>query len=181
MKNTTDRAAVRVSGIEAQLNDLLLDGRKSLPHGANGRASLAPPEKVAQTRKNVRQGLCCPFRHLLDISTADVTDGVPLSEVLAPYHRMIAYLESRAAEQRLAHRDRPVAVLTPRVQKEMGDLSLAMLRQANSPASVEAMEAVIREANDLPPVLDEMTRTFGLHVVRASTRPTRRPNVEVMR
>ena len=176
MRTTTAGPAAYRGGIDQTLHDLLLDGRKSLPHGLNGHPK-APPERVASLRKNIRQGLSCPFRQLVEVSTTDITDGVPLSEVLAPYHRMIAFLESYAAERYVA-KERPVAVLTPRVQKEMGELSLAMLRQANSPESVEAMEAVIREANDLPPVVAELTRTVGLHVVRASQRPARRLTLE---
>jgi hypothetical protein len=180
MTSTTDRAAVTATHIEQQLTDLLLSGRDSLPHGANGHPK-APPAAVASTRKLLRQGLRVPFRHLVQVSTADLSDGVPLSEVLAPYHRMIAYLESRAAEQYLARREKPVAVLMQRTQKEAGDLSLAMLRLAHSPASVDAMDAVIREAADLPPVVNELRAACHLSVVRTSTAPTRRPTMELSR
>lgn len=169
MESTTERAAVR--GIEHQLNDLLLGGRNSLPRGLNGRSEVAPPPRVAQTRKHIRQGLSCPFRHLLDVSSADVADGVPLSEVLAPYHRMIAYLEHLAADQHIA-RERPVPVLLLKAQKEIGEYELAALRLANSPESVAAAEAVIREAADIPPVVSDLSRACHLEVVRCSTRPT---------
>lgn len=179
METTTERATVGAD-IETKLNDLLLDGRKnSLPNGPNGHPK-APPPKVASTRKMIRQGLCCPFRHLLEVNDADIDDNVPLSEVNAPYYRIIARNEARAAERHLA-RGVPVPVLMPRAQKEMGDLSLAMLRLANSPESVEAAEAVIREAADVSPVVDDLARTVGLHVVRASTRPVRRLTLESAR
>lgn len=179
MGTTVQGRTVQGCGIEAQLNTLLLGGRASLPHTANYRP-IAPPPRVAQVRKLIVQGLCCPFRHLTAISTTDLDDGVPLSEVLAPYHRMIAYLESRAADRHVALRERPVPVLMQRTQKEAGELSLAMLRLANSPESAEAAEAVIREAADLPPVVSELQRACHLEVVRASTstRPARRLSLE---
>lgn len=181
METTTDRSAVG-RGDEAQLIDLLLNGRTALSNGPNGRPK-APPQKVASTRKMIRQGLCCPFRHLLEVNDADIDDDVPLSEVNAPYYRIIARNEARAADRHLSRSLRPVPVLTPRVQQEMGELTLALLRQASSPESVEAMEAVLREAADIPPVLHDLTRAVGLHVVRATTRPVHgaRRSLEISR
>lgn len=174
---TTVQGRTVSRGIEGQLNELLLGGRQSLPATANYRP-IAPPERVARTRKMIVQGLCCPWRHLVEVSTADVEDGVPLSEVLAPYLRMIAYLEARAADRHVALRERPVPVLMQRAQKEAGDLVGAMLRFASSPESTEAAEAVIREAADLPPVVSELQRACHLEVVRSTTRPARRLSLE---
>ena len=175
MGTTVQGRTVARGGLEGRLNELLLGGRASLPHVANHRP-IAPPPKVASTRKMIGQGLCCPFRHLLDVSTADVDDGVPLSEVLAPYHRMIAYLEARAADRMLTPRERPVPVLMQRTMKETGELSLAMLRLANSPESTEAFEAVLREASDVTPIVSDLTRACHREVV--STRPARRLTLE---
>lgn len=176
MKTTTEVSAVG-RGIERQLNDLLLDARSSLPNGANGRP-IAPPPKVASTRKMIRQGLCCPFRHLIEVNDADIENDVPVSEVNAPYYRLIARNEARAADRFMAKRDKPVPVLMQRTQKEAGELVGAMLRFASSPESTEAAEAVIREAADLPPVVSELQRACHLEVVRSTTRPARRLSLE---
>lgn len=180
MGTTVQGRTVQGCGIESQLNTLLLDGRKSLPRSENRRDPIPPPPKVAQVRKLIVQGLCCPWRHLAAVSTADVDDGVPLSEVLAPYHRMIAYLEARAADRHLTQRDKPIPVLLLKTQKEMGELSLASLRLAHSPESVEAIEAVLREAADLPPVVEALERSCHLEIVRSSTRSSGR-RMEVSR
>lgn len=175
MRTTTEQSA-DYRGIEQQLNDLLLDGRKALPNGPNGHPK-APPPRVAATRKNIRQGLSCPFRHLVEIMDADIDDNVPLSEVNASLYRLIARNEARALDRHLV-RERPVPVLLLKAQKEMGELSLASLRLANSPESVEAIEAVLREADDLPPVLEALERSCHLEIVRTSTRPARRLTME---
>lgn len=179
MGSTVQGRTVQGCDIEAQLNHLLLIGRQSLPASENRRDPIAPPPKVAQVRKLIVQGLCCPWRHLAAVSTTDLDDGVPLSEVLAPYERMIAYLRTRAAEQYIA-RDKPAPALMQRTHKEAAELVGAMLRYASSPDSSEAAEAVIREAADLPPVVSELQRACHLEVVRSSTRSNGR-RMEVSR
>lgn len=164
-------------GIETQLNDLLLGGRASLPRAANHRP-IAPVPKVAQTRKLIVQGLCCPFRHLLDLSTADLDDGVPLSEVLAPYRRMIAYLETRAADRHLVRHDKAVPVLLLHAAREINEYELAALRLANSPESVAAYDAVIKEAADVGPILGEVERGCHLQLARSVMH---RPSMQVTR
>lgn len=177
MRTTTDVAAVAVKSFEEQLNDLFLGARDSLPRGLNGRAETPPPKHIATTRKMMVQGLCRPFKHIVDVGDEMIDAGVPYSEVNAALARIMARNEARALDRHLG-RERPVPVLLLKAQKEMGELSLASLRLANSPESVEAIEAVLREADDLPPVLEALERSCHLEIVRTSTRPARRLTME---
>lgn len=181
MGTTTEPSAVVVRSFEQQLNDLLLGARNALPHGRNGRAYKAPPKAIASTRKMITQGLCRPFKHIVEVCDESIDADAPVSEVNAALYKIIARNEARAADRHLSQSSKPLPVLTSRVQQEMGELSLAMLRQANSPESIEAAEAVLREAADIPPVLEPMTRAVGLRVIRATTRSVRRPTMELAR
>lgn len=179
MRTTTDVAAVAVKSFEQQLNDLFLGARDSLPRGLNGRAATPPPKHIASTRKMMGQGLCRPFKHIIEVGDEMIDADVPYTEVNAALARIMARNQARALDRHII-RDRPIPVLLLKTQKEMGELSLASLRLAHSPESVEAIEAVLREAADLPPVVEALERSCHLEIVRSSTRSSGR-RMEVSR
>lgn len=177
MRTTTEPTAVAVQSFEQQLTDLFLKARDSLPRGANGRTEKAPPKHIASTRKMMVQGFCRPFKHLVEVGDEMIDAGVPYTEVNAALERMMRRNEARALDRHQS-RERPLQAIAPRVQKEMGELTQAVLRQAYSPDSPDALESVLREAADIPPVLTELTRTVGLSLVRAASRPARHLTLE---
>lgn len=174
MGTTQERAAVDVSGIEQELNDLLLDGRSNtLPHVLNGRSKAPSDSLAARYRKDIVQSYKHPFRHLYTISACDLRDGVPFSEVVAPYRRLIALLEVAAVAGALQRPDRPIPSLVRRSVKEISELTVAEMNYAWQPESDAALETLRREAEDVAEVLDGITTACDRQL--ALSRGTPRP------
>lgn len=154
MGTTQGFAAVDVRGIEQELNDLLLNGRgNTLPHVLNGRSAAPSDDKAARYRKDIVQQIKHPFAQLYVISACDLADGVPFSEAVAPYRRLIALLEVVAVAGALKKPDRPTPTLMRKATKEFSEFAVAGLTVVERPDSADALETLRREAQDCEEVL----------------------------
>lgn len=184
-RTTQDHAVAGLDGIAQDLTNLVVNARASLPHERNGRPFAPSDQYAANVRREMRQGRSAEFKRLLAVAQCDLRDGVPFSEVCAPYRRLIAQLEVVAVAGALKKPDRPTPTLMRKATKEFSEFAVASLTLVERPDSREAAEAVLREVQDVTEVLDgiETACERQLAVSRGIQRPQygQRHTIEVAR
>lgn len=180
METTTDPTRVDRSTIAAMINQALLSNRDALPKERNGRPMAPSDVYVAQLRKDIGQGRSNPVAQLLALGECDVCDGVALDRVVGPLLQLVAHLELRVREREARHpMTRPLMTLVRAETRMHCKASLAELRAVDSPASLEALNEVVREVAAERTVLTQIEAVCVQRI--AVVRTTARPAHEVRR
>lgn len=153
VRTTQDRAIAGLDGIAQDLLSLVISARDALPHAPNGQPPAPSSTYVANVRREMKQGRSQEFRRLYAVAACDLADGVPFSEVIAPYRRLIAQLEVVAVAGALRKPDRPTPTLVRQMVKESAEAVAAGVTLVQREDSPEALQATLREVQDLAEVV----------------------------